>query len=315
MNAAPVRLILDTDMDTDCDDAGALAVLHALADAGECALLGVVCSVPVPACVAAVRAIDAWHGRADIPVGLVEVPGYDADPAWRPYREHRGRCDADGVLYNGRLGETGSTAESAVGIYRRLLAGQPDGSVTICAVGTLTALAQLLASPADGHSPLNGAELVRTKVRELVCMAIAGYPAGEDRFNWAMDRASAAEVVRAWPGWLTVSELGQAIPTGAGFAAAAPPDNPVRLAYEIFLGGSGRTRPSWDLVAALYAVRGLAGPFALSGPRRLEFSAATGRHAWVADAAGARRLLRHLIDDTAMASLLEDLLLATLRGR
>lgn len=314
MNAAPVRLILDTDMDTDCDDAGALAVLHALVDAGECTLLGVICSVPVPACVAAVRAIDAWHGRAEIPVGLVTVPDYATDPGWQPYREHRGRCDANGVLYNGRLGGSGS-AEPAVGLYRRLLAGQSDGSVTICAVGTLTALAQLLASKADAHSPMTGVELVGCKVRELVCMAIAGYPAGADRFNWAMDRPSAAQVIRAWPGPLTVSELGQTIPTGARFAAAAPPDSPVRMAYEIFLGGPGRTRPSWDLVTALYAVRGLAGPFARSGPHRLEFSQATGEHAWTPDTAGTRRILAHLIDDAAMATLLEDLLLATLRDR
>ena len=38
----PVRLILDTDMSGDCDDAGALALLHALADRGECELLATI---------------------------------------------------------------------------------------------------------------------------------------------------------------------------------------------------------------------------------------------------------------------------------
>ena len=33
--AEPVKLILDTDMSGDCDDAGALALLHALADRGR----------------------------------------------------------------------------------------------------------------------------------------------------------------------------------------------------------------------------------------------------------------------------------------
>lgn len=33
--AAQVKIIYDTDMDTDCGDAGALAILHALADRGE----------------------------------------------------------------------------------------------------------------------------------------------------------------------------------------------------------------------------------------------------------------------------------------
>ena len=35
--AEPVQVILDTDMETDCDDAGALAVLHTLADRDEIA--------------------------------------------------------------------------------------------------------------------------------------------------------------------------------------------------------------------------------------------------------------------------------------
>ena len=36
------KVILDTDMLTDFDDVGALAALHALADAGECEILATV---------------------------------------------------------------------------------------------------------------------------------------------------------------------------------------------------------------------------------------------------------------------------------
>lgn len=43
--AAVPKVIFDTDMYTDFDDVGALAVLHTLADAGECEILGsVVCT-------------------------------------------------------------------------------------------------------------------------------------------------------------------------------------------------------------------------------------------------------------------------------
>ena len=35
----PVRVIFDTDMVEDYDDVGAMAVLHSLADAGECKIL------------------------------------------------------------------------------------------------------------------------------------------------------------------------------------------------------------------------------------------------------------------------------------
>ena len=40
--AEPVKVIFDTDMYTDFDDAGALACLHALADADECEILATV---------------------------------------------------------------------------------------------------------------------------------------------------------------------------------------------------------------------------------------------------------------------------------
>ena len=42
--ATPVKIIFDTDMLTDFDDVGALACLHALADAGECEILATVSS-------------------------------------------------------------------------------------------------------------------------------------------------------------------------------------------------------------------------------------------------------------------------------
>ena len=57
------RIIFDTDMDTDCDDAGAMAVLHALADRGECTILATVVSVRHPGALPTVAAINAYYGR------------------------------------------------------------------------------------------------------------------------------------------------------------------------------------------------------------------------------------------------------------
>jgi hypothetical protein len=86
MNTIP-SLILDTDIDGDCDDASALAVLHALADLGECNILGVVVSAPpVDLGVGAVRAINHACGRPDLPVGAPSI--MPDDPSWESYREH-----------------------------------------------------------------------------------------------------------------------------------------------------------------------------------------------------------------------------------
>src|SRR5688572_15365153 len=64
-----VRVILDTDLGIDVDDAGALAVLHALADKGEVRILATVANVNDPYAPGALDAINTYYGRPNIPVG------------------------------------------------------------------------------------------------------------------------------------------------------------------------------------------------------------------------------------------------------
>jgi len=280
------NIILDTDIDTDCDDAGAIALLHTLNTQGECEILGIVCSVPVAACVGAVRAINAWYGRPDIPVGWVGMED-EGSPRWSEYMEHRARrrsAHPVDPFYNEYLATCDPRrelpAESAVRLYRRLLSGAEDHSVTICTIGTLTAIERLLDSGPDDLSPLTGLALVAAKVDELVCMTATFYPSGSDVFNWRMDFTAAASVVRSWPTLLTASPHGDLVETGKQFVALTPVGHPVREAYVRFLGGEGRSRPSWDQTASLYAVRRLSGPFALSGPMDLDLDEAMRTHIW-----------------------------------
>src|SRR5688572_2190154 len=68
--AAPLNVIFDTDIDGDNDDVAAVAILHALADAGHLRVLamGVVSHCPdSPACL---DAVNTWYGRGDIPIGV-----------------------------------------------------------------------------------------------------------------------------------------------------------------------------------------------------------------------------------------------------
>lgn len=46
-NKKPVKIIFDTDIGGDCDDAGALALLHRLCDMGEAELLAVTHCYPL----------------------------------------------------------------------------------------------------------------------------------------------------------------------------------------------------------------------------------------------------------------------------
>ena len=75
----PQRLIIDTDMSSDCDDVGAVCLAHALMDAGEADLLAVVHNTGLLEGVGAVSALNAWYGRDSLPVGAYK--GY-FDATW-----------------------------------------------------------------------------------------------------------------------------------------------------------------------------------------------------------------------------------------
>jgi inosine-uridine nucleoside N-ribohydrolase len=252
--AASVRLIFDTDMDTDCDDAGALGMLHALADAGEVEILATMVSSHYPWSAAAVDVINTYYGRPHLPVGVPKRPGASTARGSRYAHQlaqefpHRVRSNHE--------------AEDAVAVYRRILASQPDTSVVIVTVGYLTNIRHLLESEPDQWSPLQGMELVRRKAKSLVAMG-GTYPAHTNPGEWGNfkpDPLATAIVARNWPRPLIFAgdEIGDHILTGTTLADT-PPSNPVRRAYELYLGGVGRTRPSWDQTAVLYAIRPQAG--------------------------------------------------------
>jgi hypothetical protein len=71
--------------------------------------------------------------------------------------------------------------------------------------------------------------------------------------NFKPDPSSACIVARQWPGPIYFSGAGEKVGTG-GRLKETPPGNPVRRVYELYL-KEKRTRPSWDLIAVLFAVR------------------------------------------------------------
>ncbi len=245
----PVRVIFDTDLGADVDDAGAVALLHALADRGEVEILAMGLSVKHPWSAPCLDALNTYYGRPDIPIGALKGPGVD-----------------DGCKYAERIAaefphdlKAAADAPDVTELYRRTLAAQPDQSVVLVTVGFLTNVANLLESKPDSHSELDGVELVRRKVRTWVCMG-GGFPNGQE-YNLMKDAAATAKAVDKWPCPIVFSgfEIGAPIRTGAGLKAA-PAANPVRRAYELYNGLDNRS--SWDQTAVLYAVRGLSGGLA-----------------------------------------------------
>ncbi len=252
-DSTPVAVLFDTDMDTDCDDVGALAMLHALADRGEVHILGTMVSSHYPFSVPAVDVINTYYGRPDLPIGAPKAPGATLNRTYRYARELSQEFPHDL--------RSNDAAEDAVTLYRRILAGQPDSSVVLVTVGYLTNVRYLLESDADSLSPLTGMELAARKVRQLVVMG-GRYPEHLDPGvfgNFKPDPESAVIVAQHWPGVIVFSGEGETILTGSTLAQT-PPSNPVRRAYELYLGDLSKERPSWDQSALLYAVRG-AEPF------------------------------------------------------
>ena len=245
----PTPIVFDTDMDTDCDDAGALAMLHALADLGEVEILATPVSSRYRWSAPCVAAINGHYGRGGLPVGVPKGEGAGVKRGSRYAR----RIAAEYPT----TPKTNDDAPDAVAVYRRALAGQADAGVVVLTVGYLTNLRDLLASGPDGISALSGPDLVARKVRLWVCMG-GRYPSHLDPHvfgNFKPDPAAALAVVRDWPTPVVFSGLGTGddLLTGQTLSRT-PPDNPVRRAYELFLQGKvGRASP--DPVATLYAAR------------------------------------------------------------
>jgi len=259
----PTPIIFDTDMDLDCDDAGALAVLHALMDFNETKILGVIVDVPFEASAKCVMIINNYYNRPEIPVGLLEVVDYEKGKKYQLYRGTKKQIakfrdyytKAVVEHYSSDITESQKIWES-VNLYRHLLSNSEDHSVVIVAVGLLTALKALLDSPPDDLSPLNGIDLVKLKVKKLVTMGIGRFPSAQAEFNWLMDWQSARFVISHWPTDLVVQSNGTQFLTGNKLSIKTPESNPVRKIYETYLKGPRRENDSWDLITALYSVRG-----------------------------------------------------------
>ncbi len=157
--------------------------------------------------------------------------------------------------------KTNADAPDAVRVYRQVLAARPDvaddpaGGVVVTTVGYLTNLRDLLASGPDDLGPLSGPDLIRAKVRLWVCMG-GRYPEHRDPAvygNFKPDPTAAVVAARDWPTPVVFCGLGEHVKTG-GTLSETPENNPVRRAYQLYLGNTP-ARPSWDPIAVLYAVR------------------------------------------------------------
>jgi inosine-uridine nucleoside N-ribohydrolase len=251
----PVTILFDTDCGPDYDDVGAMAMLHAFADRGEARILGTVSSNLHPLVGPSIDVLNTYFGRPDLPIGAPKTAGVNlnASQKW---------TDTLVARYPHKLKAT-TDAPDAVAVYRRLLAAQPDSSVTVVTVGFLTNVRNLLASKPDSLSPLDGKALVKQKVKQWVAMA-GKFPEGKE-FNIEKDSAASRAAIDGWPTPILFSgfEIGEKVKTGLRLIKEGDPGSPVRKVFAISIPKAKEDkdgRMSWDQTAVLVAVRGAA-PF------------------------------------------------------
>ena len=239
---AQVRVILDTDMDSDVDDVQALAMLHAYHQAGRIDLIGVVVTSDDTHAFACADAINTYYQQSDLPIGFLKK-----QDSLRSFSKYTRAVSKE---FPHDLTRVEQTTEAAR-LYRKLLAESPDASVVIVTVGHLTSLQHLLQSEADSISPLSGQELVDRKVTRWLCMG-GQFPEGKEANFYRPDPQSTEYCLDHWKqdvvfcGW----EVGNQIITGGAYLRSQlPENNPVYRAYELYNNFAGR--PAWDQVAVL----------------------------------------------------------------
>lgn len=259
------KIIFDTDIGGDCDDAGALALLHRLCNKGEAELLAVTACYATPYVAGCIDAINTYFGRI-VPIGV----------NYAKKSKNRGvyageLCDNFPNRYPADKFGTDQAAPDTLTVLRKTLAAAEDHSVTLVVTGTLSSMAKLIVSGADASSPLTGKELVRNKIVRTVVMGgrffeswpMTIFPDGNDsgmHVTWEWNirgtgYGDAKTVCDEWVGELIFSsyEIGSYIRTMVGYPSRAEEDDPVARAYDLHNGGAGRC--SWDLTAMLDAVR------------------------------------------------------------
>jgi pyrimidine-specific ribonucleoside hydrolase len=269
-----VNVIFDTDIATDYDDVGAIALLHYYADNGQAKILATIASTKYPRVAAVLSVLNTYFKKPDIPIGV--PTGAASDDA-----DSQKWSDSITAEYPHKT-RSNNDAMDAVKLYRKILTKQADNSVTLITVGFFTNIANLLRSGPDKYSPLTGQQLVNKKIARMVSMA-GKYPLGEE-YNVQHDSAASKYVFSHWtkPVIFSGFEIGEKIHTGLPLIHNDKIVNdPVKDVFRISIPQSAddvNGRMSWDETAVFVAIHGPA-PYYKLIPGKVKI-AADGSDTW-----------------------------------
>ena len=252
-----VKLIFETDMGNDVDDALALDMVYKYIEADKVDLLGIMSNKDNPFSAEFIDVMATWYGHTDIPIGVVKN-GADSEGDAINYAEKVCELKEDGQpLFKRTLSDYESLPAAPL-LYREILSQQPDSSVVIVSVGFSTNIAQLLDTQGDKYSSLNGKDLVAKKVKMLSIMAGSFGENPVTEYNVAKDINAAKKVFEEWPTEIIVSPFELGIKILYPESSISDDFNwgmkhPMVEAYKAYL-PIPEDRPTWDLTSLMYVV-------------------------------------------------------------
>lgn len=235
------KILLDTDIGSDCDDAGALAILHTMSKLGKAEILGIThCGSDMGGAVT-IKAINSWYGRDDIPVGKYKNGVF--------LEEDRCRIFTDNIMNKYLENNEMPKIQNAVKLMRKALSENTD--VTIVTIGMMNNIKDLLKSEPDEISDKSGCELVRDSVKCLYAMGGNFKDFTYEEYNIRYDAESAIYVADNFPKQIIYAgfEVGENVITGENIADISE-DCPVKIAYNVF----DCRKQSWDPITVYCAI-------------------------------------------------------------
>lgn len=243
------KILIDTDIGIDCDDAIALALAISLQKQGLIEIAGV-------------SVVTAREGATEAVSAIFEY--FNASTDVGRYFGKDLECDKENVYAKAVKDKFGGKEyfEDSVKYLRRKLATSQD-KITLVAIGPLTNVASLLESEPDEISPLKGVDLVKNKVEALYSMGgnfvhvNAGEEFGIAEWNVFQDVNACKTIVNLCPVELVFSpyETGYEVLTGKSFDFNDPVGYSIKMFFEAhpseFCGKY--VRCSWDPIAVAAA--------------------------------------------------------------
>ena len=265
------NILLDTDLGGDCDDVGAVSLANILHNQGYINLLGVTYTTSLkwgPACI---DAINRYYGNENIGIGVTSRTNF-CEVNTNKYAESMANHFKHNV-------ENPHLLPRSVRFMREVLVKSPDESVTLVFIGQLNNGSELINSLPDDLSDLNGIELIRKKVKEIVIMGglfkeeneqvyFYGYPYDKE-YNIVCDIESSKNFIEKAPVRVVFNDfkVGYQVHTGKCLLDKKDMSHPITYAYTLF---QDAPRESWDLLTVWYAALGTSDLFTLSNNGTVE---------------------------------------------